>query len=396
MLFNLLFGHAIRRWMRSLEEAAREHGAESPLQDEFEPLVEHFDEYEAAARSVATKSDERASEAEDDMVFPRVRREAMGSLWEIYLAGTDREHLSAAGEEALDEIERLDRQLSHYKGDSDISRINSVAGKQWVRLEPGLYSLLKRCAELNEMTGGAFDITTGPLTKSWGFFSGEKRIPPDLEIESALQNVGTHQIQFDDDDSLVLLPRQGMEINLGAIGKGYAIDQAVKTLRLYGVESAVLHGGQSTIYAMGAYPETPDDSGTPENHPAQLSTTGWRFDIQDPRDDTTVIQTVYLEDEAVSTSGNYEDYFEADGVRYSHILDPRTGRPSQGMLSVTVIAENAADSDALSTAFFVMGRRATEEFCRSRPELRVIMMELSRQDNLEITRIGFESAKDSA
>jgi thiamine biosynthesis lipoprotein len=115
---------------------------------------------------------------------------------------------------------------------------------------------------------------------------------------------------------------------------------------------------------------------------------GWQFEIKDPRDKTTVIERVYLRDEALSTSGSYEDCFEVDGVRYSHILDPRTGNPSRGMLSVSVIATNAAESDALSTAFFVMGPAAAEDFCRDRPDLRVIMMELGDRDELKVTRIG--------
>jgi thiamine biosynthesis lipoprotein len=380
MLFNLLVGRALRRWIQTLEEKEAESASES-VSGEFEPIVQEVDEYAFAAESLKHATDPESAELES--VFPKVQREAMGSLWEIYLAGADREQLIAAGEEALNEIDRLDRQLSHYKPDSDVSRINAIAGEQWVRLEPGLYFLLKRCAEISEMTGGAFDITTGPLSKAWGFFSGDKRIPPDEEINSLLEIVGTSRIQFDDEEWLVLLPNEGMEINLGAIGKGYAIDQAVKTLALFGAESAVLHGGQSTIYAMGGSVHVN------RAEPSEQSDSGWRFEIKDPRDKENVIETVFLKDEAISTSGSYEDFFEEAGIRYSHILDPRTGVPAQGMLSVSVIAQNAADSDAFSTAFFVMGRKATEEFCRSHPELRVIMMELGDHDALQITRIGF-------
>src|SRR5688572_21757876 len=363
MLFNLLLGHALRKWLRNMEEAERrEPPASAPR--EHEPVAREADEYSMAADSVAPTREARS--VSEEWAFPTVRRTAMGSLWDIYLAGTDRGQLVAAGEEALDEVERLDRQLSHYKDDSDISRLNAHAGEQWVRLEPKLYFLLKRCAELSEMTGGAFDITTGPLTKAWGFFKGEKRIPPPKEVVAVMENVGTHRILFDDENWLVYFTRPGMEINFGAIGKGYAIDEAVNSLRFFNIDRAVLHGGQSTIYALGS---PPDSVGSPqsavgssesssfsssssssdgirrastehedEDENDLAPTRGWHFDIKDPRDKETVLEAVYLQNEALSTSGSYEDYFEVDGVRYSHIIDPRTGYPAEGMLSVSVIA----------------------------------------------------------
>ncbi len=383
MLFNILIGQALRRWLRSMEEAERGGASPpEPIPQEHVPVVREVDEYSLAADSVAAKP---AVELEsEEWVFPTVQRTAMGSLWEIYLAGTDRGQLVAAAEEGLDEIERLDRQLSHYKDDSDISRLNAHAGEQWVRLEPKLYFLLKRCVELSEMTGGAFDITTGPLTKAWGFFKGEKRIPPVEEVATVMENVGAHRILFDDEHWLVYFTRPGMEINLGAIGKGYAIDEAVKTLRSFNVQNAVIHGGQSTIYAMGSPPESVSSQDDDD------FSSGWLFDIKDPRDRETVIQSVYLSDEALSTSGSYEDFFEVEGVRYSHIIDPRNGYPAKGVLSVSVIAPNAADSDVLSTAFFVMGVDASVEFCKSHPELRVIIIESVAAGDIRVTRIGFD------
>lgn len=337
------------------------------------------------------------------IVYPRVQREAMGSLFEIYLAGTDRETLVGAGEQALDDIERLDRQLSHYRDDSDVARLNQHAVEHWVRLEPRMYHLLKRCAEISVETDGAFDITLGPLMKAWGFHRGEGRIPADSEIARIMETVGIDRVQFDDDDNLLHFTVPGLEINLGAVGKGYAIDQAVETLKLFGVTTAVLHGGQSTIYAMGEPPiarsdgameywsDGESDAFPPHsiNSPASDSS-GWRFEIKDPRDKETVMEVVHLNDEALSVSGNYEQFFESDGVRYSHILNPRTGRPTHGMLSVAVIGPNAEETDALSTAFFVMGRERTQEFCRTRSSLRVIIVEERGPDDIEVTRIGFD------
>src|SRR6185503_244254 len=160
-MFNLLIGRALLRWLMSLgeDETLSVHKGSIP-----EPEAEREEDAEGAA-------------ACPEVVYPRVQRTAMGSLFEIYLAGTDRETLVGAGEQALDDVERLDRQLSHYRDDSDIARLNQHAVEKWVRLEPRMYHLLKRCAEISAETDGAFDITLGPLIKAWGFHRGEGRIP---------------------------------------------------------------------------------------------------------------------------------------------------------------------------------------------------------------------------
>lgn len=356
------------------------------------------------------------AESQREPVYPRVQRRAMGSLFEVYLAGTDREALVAAGEEALNEVERLERQLSHYLDDSDVSRLNMHAHEQWVRLEPKLYELLKRCADLSAATSGAFDITAGPLVKAWGFFHGEGRVPTCDEVAAALESVGSYSILFDDEDHLVYFTAPGLEINLGAVGKGAAVDAAARTLRFFGVKNAVIHGGHSTIYAMGNAPQqdtetrrkglpAPDarHQGSGPRHRSEgmglmrdALPSGWSFDIKDPRDRETVIETVNLKNEAISTSGNYEQFFEVDGVRYSHIFDPRTGRPTQGVISVSVISPSAEDTDALSTAFFVMGREAMEEYCKSRPNIRVILVEEAAGGDIRVSRIGFDPLAEQA
>lgn len=354
-MLNMLLGRALMRWLERLADSHRDADPPPAPTPAFSPV----EPPPAQAREI---------------VYPKVSRAAMGSLFEVYLAGRDRDALIAAGEQALDEIERLDRQLSHYRDDSDITRLNQHAHDHWVRVEPRLYQMLKRCADLCEQTGGAFDIATGALVKAWGFHQGGHRVPSPQEIARLMESTGTYRILFDDEDHLVHFTAPELEVTLGAFGKGCAIDEAAERLRFYGVESAVIHGGQSTIYALGAPPG--EDA--------------WTFAIKDPRDKTTVIQEAALRDEALSTSGSYEQFFEVDGERFSHILDPRTGRPVQGMLSVSVVAPSAADSDALSTALFVMGSEAAQEFCRQRPEVRAIMMEHRSGGEIAITRIGFE------
>jgi thiamine biosynthesis lipoprotein len=381
MLFNLLIGRALVRWLESLAPG------ETGPSERADSVPEHA-EVVPPAEPVET-------------VYPRVQRRAMGSLFEVYMAGSDRNALVAAGDEALDEVERLERQLSHYLDDSDVARLNRNAHTQWVRLEPKLYGLLKRCCQLSEETGGAFDITAGPLVKAWGFFRGEGRIPTDEELTEALDNVGAYRILFDDEDHLVYFTVPGLEINLGAVGKGVAVDAAARTLRFFGVENAVIHGGQSTIYAMGQSPDGEEgetrrqgdkETGQPAIRNPQYAIRnprGWPFEIKDPRDRETVIETVWLYDEAISTSGNYEQFFEAEGVRYSHIIDPRSGRPTKGIISASVISSSAEETDTLSTAFFVMGREGAQEYCQGRPNIRVIIVEEAEGGGITVTRIGF-------
>jgi thiamine biosynthesis lipoprotein len=368
-MFSYLFGRAFMRWLEKLADEKPPEPKSADYRPGPTPKV--------ALTQPAPVSSTPASDpptAATEWVFPRVQRAAMGSLFEIYLAGRERETLIGAAEEALDEIERLERQLSHYREDSDISRLNQHAPHQWVRLEPRLYHLLKRCAALNLETEGAFDITTDPLTRLWGFRRGEGRVPSEEEIRAALENVGMYRILFDDEDHLIRFTAPQLSLNLGAIGKGYAVDAAVETLRFYHVSRAVVHGGQSTIYALGSPPDAE----------------AWEFTLRDPRDHETPIETLSLRDQALSTSGSYEQFFESEGVRYSHILDPLTGSPSQGALSVSVIAPAAADSDALSTAFFVLGPEGARDYCRTHPDIRVIMMHEQADRTLEITRIGFD------
>jgi thiamine biosynthesis lipoprotein len=364
-----------------------------------------------------------------------VARPAMGCLFQIYLFGDDPEHLAGAAEEALAEVQRLDEQLSHYRDDSDVARLNALAASEWVRVEPRLFALLERCAVLSRATNGAFDITAGPLEKAWGFYRGEGRVPGDEELATLRKQVGMSHVVLNRERSAVRFDAAGLEITFGAIGKGYALDEAAEVLRFYGVESALLHGGRSTIYALGAPP----------------GAAGWEFTLRDPRDRTTPLQTVLLRDQAISTSADTEQFFEVDGVRYGHILDPRTGwpvgterqlpalpplslaaarakarrvpwlsqlpagttadgsavelpspsgwEPGAGSRepgarrpwrrSVWVIAPSATDSDALSTAFFVLGPEETRAFCRRCPELSVVMAEASPDgEALTIRRIG--------
>ncbi len=283
----------------------------------------------------------------------------MGCLFECFVPGADAVEALAIGHEALDEVARLDAQLSHYRQDSDIGRLNLYAATDWVRVEPELFALLQRCAALTKATGGAFDISAGALLKAWGFHHGSGRAASEAEVRTALEHSGMRRVLLDPDQHLVHFGASELTLNLGAIGKGYALDRAAEVLRFYGPTDGVIHGGRSTILALGL---------TPLGEP-------WEFVLRDPRDRRTPIETVRLRDAALSTSGSYGQFVEVDGVKCGHVLDPRTGYPVQGPLSVSVIAPNATDADALSTAFYVMGVEQAAEYCASRPDIAAVILE---------------------
>lgn len=269
--------------------------------------------------------------------------DAMATRFEIVLYGADHSRLRAAGEEALAEIERLDRQLSFYRADSDISWINAHAARQPVKVEPGLFGLLRLACELHSATDGALDITVAPLMRVWGLTGGRGRVPSDGEISDALELVGTGRIRLHEADSTVHFKRDGMQIDLGAIGKGYAIDRAVETLRANRIESALLHGGTSTIYGLGSPP----------------AGGAWRIGINEHSADwphPAVQKIVDLRDSSLSVSAVHGKSFVQGNREYGHVIDPRNGRPSDRAALAAVWGPLAVETDALSTALLVLGK----------------------------------------
>jgi FAD:protein FMN transferase len=263
----------------------------------------------------------------------------MGSAFAIVAYGADAGALPGAVEAALDEVDRLDRLLSHYKPDSPLSRLNREAAQAPVRAEPGLFAFLEDCLRYSHESDGAFDVTVGPLMKAWGFFRGEGRLPREDEIVEVRARVGYRHVRLDRAHGTVAFDRPGVELDLGGIGKGYAVDRATAVLRARGVEAALVSAGGSTTYGFGAPP----------------GQAAWAVAVADPLHTTRTALTVELRDRAVSVSGSYEKSFEVGGVRYSHIMDPRTGRPVQGVLSVAVLAPTGTEGDALDNVLFVQG-----------------------------------------
>jgi len=267
--------------------------------------------------------------------------DAMGSTYSIAVYGNDRVKMEAAVDAAFDEVRRLDDLLSNYKPESEWSQVNRHAAEGPVKVSPELFRLLAACLEYSQAGEGAFDITVGPLMKVWGFYKGSGHLPHRPEIQAAMVKVGYRHILLDPASETVRFDRPGVEMDPGGIGKGYAVDRMIDVLRQKGVEIALVAGSGSSIYGMGAPPDEPK---------------GWRTEIKDPGNASKSAAEVYLKDMSMSTSGSYEKFFRAEGRTYAHIMDPRTGYPAQGSVSVSVVAPRTIDSEAWAKPYFVNGR----------------------------------------
>lgn len=266
--------------------------------------------------------------------------DAMGATYSVALYDEDRTRMETAAEAAFEEVRRLDELLSNYKPDSEWSQVNRYAADRPVTVSQELFELLAACVEYSRESEGAFDITVGPLMKVWGFYKGTGHLPQKAEVQRALTQVGYRNILLDRPARTVKFARKGVELDPGGIGKGYAVDRMAAILKRNGIKIALVSGSGSSIYAMGA---------PPGEH-------GWKIEIRDPKDEFKTITEAVLKDESMSTSGSYEKFFEAEGKIYSHIMDPRTGYPARGMLSVSVIAPRTLDSEAWAKPFFINGR----------------------------------------
>jgi thiamine biosynthesis lipoprotein len=266
--------------------------------------------------------------------------EAMGSTYSVVVYGDDEARLRAAVEDASEEARRLDHLLSNYIPASEWSQVNREAANKPVRISTELFQLLAACVEYSRESDGAFDITVGPLMKVWGFYKGSGHLPHRAEVRVAMARVGYRNILLDANASTVRFAKAGVEIDPGGIGKGYAVDKMVAILKEDGVTSALVSASGSSIYGLGAPPNEP----------------GWKIKIRDPKDASKTGAEVVLHDMSVSTSGTYEKFFFAEGKLYSHIMDPRTGYPSEGMLAVSVISPKTIDSEAWCKPYYIRGR----------------------------------------
>ncbi|HJZ74508.1 MAG TPA: FAD:protein FMN transferase [Vicinamibacterales bacterium] len=279
-------------------------------------------------------------------------RVSMACEYAIDAYGPDAGTLPSILDAALDEVDRIDRLMSHYKSASPLSRVNREAAAHPVAVDAELFDFIAEAMRYQQESGGAFDITVGPLMKAWGFFAGEGRLPSGQALAAARRLVGGSHVTLNPTLRTIAFDTPGIELDLGGIAKGYAVDRVVAILKERQVTSALISAGGSTIYALGAPP----------------GRRGWDVSIQDPIDARAIALTLELKERAVSVAGRSEKFFVADGVTYSHIMDPRTGAPAQGILSVVVLSRTGTEGDALDDAFFVLGPKASREYLRRLPE----------------------------
>jgi thiamine biosynthesis lipoprotein len=270
--------------------------------------------------------------------------EAMGTTFSVILYGSERASLERAGRAALDEAHRVDALISNYQPTSEWSRVNRDAAAGPVQVSQESFDLIAACSAYSQQSGGAFDITVGPLMRAWGFFKDEGALPAPSAIASAAMRVGYERVQLDAAQRTVRFTTPGMEIDPGGIGKGYAVDRMAAILKRQGVDAALVSGGGSSVYGLGAPPDEPR---------------GWAVPIRAPADPHTAASTVFLRDLSVSTSGSYEKFFRAGGKIYSHIMDPRTGYPAETIGSVSIVAPRTIDSEAWAKPYFINGRAWT-------------------------------------
>jgi thiamine biosynthesis lipoprotein len=309
----------------------------------------------------------------------QVGRPAMACDFDIFLNAGQYPGATEIAISALDLVEQLESQMTVYRSDSEVLSMNRLAGQGPVAVEPRLFELLGRAAEIHAATRGAFDITSGPLSKAWGFFKRAGRFPSVAEVEMAKSRVGSQWLALDSDMKTIQFRRPDLEINLNAIGKGYALDRCAELLVEGGVESFLIHGGRSSVLARGSRALS-DSQGR-----------GWLVAVKHPFRPDEVLLELWLRDRAIGTSGSGNQFFHFEGKRYGHILDPRTGWPANRVLSATVLAHDAATADALATAFFVMGVEESLTFCESRPELAAIFVcPASRAGDIELVTHGLK------
>lgn len=294
----------------------------------------------------------------------------MGTKAWITIAGMKDDEAKQAALAAFREMYRIETVMSNWKDSSEVSRLNRESRGRPFTVSPELFSIIDSSLYYAGKTFGAFDVTVRPLVVLWGFEGGSaKRLPSDSELRRTLAFVGYRKVVLDRAASTITLP-PGTEIDLAGIAKGYAVDRSIAVLKKLDVANAFVNLG-GNIFAMGS---------APGKH-------GWPIGIRGPRGEAKTVGTLMLADQAVATSGNYENFVEIEGKRFGHLIDPRTGLPVAAVLSVTVVAPTGLESDALSTGLFVLGPEEAKAAVASLPGVRTLFA-VPRDDEISYVRVG--------
>lgn len=283
-------------------------------------------------------------------------RTGMGTRTQVLVYTDDEAAAREATAAAFAEMERVEELMSEWLPDSEVSRLNQSAGKEAVKLSAETFALLAAGKAVATQSAGAFAMSWAALAGLWKFGDAQPALPPQAELDARLPLVGDARLELDAAAGTARLPKAGMALGLGAIAKGYAVDRALAVLAAKGFTNVlVFAGGDIAVRGKkGAQP--------------------WSVGIQDPRA-AGYFAVLPLGDEAVATSGDYEKFFELDGARYHHILDPRTGRPARGCRSVTIVAPDAMTADAYATAVFVLGPQEGMKLVEADPRLEAIIVD---------------------
>ena len=282
----------------------------------------------------------------------------MGSVFDLTLVANNQVEADQLFEQAISEIDRIERLISSWNQASETSQVNQMAGKKAVKVTKELYDLVFRAKAIAQLTNGAFDPTYASVDKIWTFDGRDVEQPNTEIISASVSKIGFDKIAFDPLESSLYLPLQGMKIGFGAIGKGYAADRVKSLLQKQGVAAGIVNAS-GDMSAWGIQP-----NGNP-----------WQVGLINPKNRDKVFAWFPVKDQAVVTSGDYEKFVLINGKRYGHIINPKTGFPSQGVISCTVFAPKAELADALSTALFVMGVETGIDFINQLNQVEAIMID---------------------
>jgi len=299
-------------------------------------------------------------------MFSQVQRSRlvtlMGSKFEITLV--DKDSLSAEKniDKSVSEIRRIENLISEWNPETQISEVNRNAGIKPVKVDAEVFALTEKGIYFSQLTDGAFDISIVAMDKIWKFDDSMNELPSEESIRNSVKNVGYQNIILDKTNSTIFLKNKGMKIGFGSIGKGYAADKTRELMKSFGVQAGIINAS-GDISTWGTQPD-----GTP-----------WAIGINNPFRDDTIAAVLYLKENAVTTSGSYEKYAEINGKRYSHIMNPKTGYPSTGLTSVTVVGPHATMANGFSTSIMVLGKKKGLKLIKKFPDYQYLLITDTRK-----------------